>query len=813
MARKRPLKKQPVGKTRVVFFFLFLLLALIVLVSVLSPPVDFMKATGAFLRDSVGLLVFFIPVFLFLTGSLILRLNFALKWLQRTAAVFVSFFFLTAMLSMILCRIKPDYLYSTGGLLSARVVLAAQGLVGGFVSWAGLFSLFIISIVIFTGWDIGSDINSLVERFKKRSVRNKAAKKKPEFVEVPIVEQSSEPEEISVEAENPWIQQVQPNSETIEAPSFLIQNDVQTTTHTPVRVPIEMPAKQESQQFEVFPPVVTDAKIELVTEEKASVLVADKKPIFTAKPVIIPNPPVEEQQPPADETKTFKPAIDLSESYDKITQPRETKKATVNKNHETENQYALPGAEFLSLPADGERVHQSPAEIESRAALLVSTLADFGVECVVDDYTAGPVLTRYELIPGVGVKVNRILNLSNDLTRALKAKRIRILAPIPGTGAVGIEVPNKNPETVYLREIMSGFKKEIIPVALGKTLEGHTCIVDLTTMPHLLIAGATGSGKSVCVHAIISTILLTRTPYQVKLAMIDPKMLELSAYKGIPHLWAPVVVQTAKAQFLLNALVKEMEERYALLARTGVRSISEYNQRFDAKDVEEHLPYIVVVIDELADLMMVAAREVETPIARLAQMARAVGIHLVVATQRPSVDVITGMIKANFPSRIAFNVGSKVDSRTIIDMNGAEKLLGKGDMLYIPAAAPEPVRVHGSFISTSETRALVEFWKDQPEMPFEFEPPDDAAGNLYDPGKLDFDDPILEEVKRVIIDQQRASVSMVQRKFRVGYARAGKLIDMLEQLGVVGPHSGSRPRTVLVKKNENEGENTDNAEI
>ena len=356
-----------------------------------------------------------------------------------------------------------------------------------------------------------------------------------------------------------------------------------------------------------------------------------------------------------------------------------------------------------------------------------------------------------------------------------------------------------NPETVYLREILTKFNKEIIPVALGKNIEGHPYITDLTRMPHLLVAGATGSGKSVCIHAILSTILLTRSPYQVRLALIDPKMLELSAYEGVPHLWSPVVVQASKAKYLLNALVKEMEDRYAHLAGSKVRSIAEYNARFGPDQTDEYLPYIVVVIDELADLMMVSAREIEPAVARLAQMARAVGIHLVVATQRPSVDVLTGVIKANFPSRIAFNVGSIVDSRTILDMKGAEKLLGKGDMLFVPAASPEPIRVHGSFISTAETTDLVKYWKEQPKLDFEYEPPDDENGNLYDPGELDFDDPILDEVKRVIIAQQRASVSMVQRKFRVGYARAGKLIDMLERMGVVGPFVGSKPRQVLVK--------------
>ncbi len=743
-------KKQPLKKWRIILFFFFLFTALAVMVSLIAPPSGFMETVGIYLSGSLGLLVLFVPIFLFLTGSLILKLNYAEKWLRLSGAVLICSFFFAAMISLILCRIKADYLYLAGGLLTGRVVLAIQGLVGGVIGWVGLFSLFTISVVIFTGWDISADINSILGRCKAGTAVKKTGRSKPsrkiekEPHSHPLPDSDSM--QLPLETANPWIQ------------------------HPPEKIQ-----------------VINDPPVQAPLEEEVELTVPQKDP--------------ESKAPPVDISGGFKSGSVKTKTRKN---KNKAKKAKPNSELDTGDQYVLPGADFLSLPADGERQNQTTAEIEDRAKLLVSKLRDFGVECAIADSCPGPVLTRYELTPGVGVKVNRILNLSDDLALALAAKRIRILAPIPGKGAVGIEVPNRHPETVYLREIISRFKNELIPVALGKRLEGQPFIVDLTSMPHLLIAGATGSGKSVCVHAIISTILLTRSPYQVKLAMIDPKMLELSAYKGIPHLWAPVVVQTTKARYLLEALVKEMEERYALLARTGVRSIKEYNRRFGPDQSEENLPYIVVVIDELADLMMVSARDVEPAIARLAQMARAVGIHLVIATQRPSVDVITGVIKANFPSRIAFNVGSKTDSRTILDMNGAEKLLGKGDMLFVPAASPEPVRVHGSFISTEETKALVDFWREQPELPFEYEPPDDEHGNLYDPGVLNFDDPILDEVRRVVIAQQRASVSMVQRKFRVGYARAGKLIDMLEQLGVVGPHVGSKPRDVLVKPEQEE---------
>jgi S-DNA-T family DNA segregation ATPase FtsK/SpoIIIE len=408
------------------------------------------------------------------------------------------------------------------------------------------------------------------------------------------------------------------------------------------------------------------------------------------------------------------------------------------------------------------------------------------------------VLTRFELEPGPGVKVNRILGLADDLALAMRAKRVRILAPIPGRGVVGIEVPNAEPETVYLKEILDECDGKRIPIALGKRLGGDPFAADVCDMPHLLVAGATGSGKSVCLHSIISSILMTRNPREVRLALVDPKMLELSLYQEIPHLWSPVILQAGKATGLLEKLVEEMEDRYSKLTKEGARTIEEYNNEVKAGSEDERMPYVVVIIDELADLMLVSGSEVEQPIARLAQMARAVGIHLIVATQRPSVDVITGVIKANFPSRIAFNVQSKTDSRTILDMNGAEKLLGKGDMLFLPAASPEPVRVHGSFLSTDEAQRLVAFWRDQPSMPYEYEPPDDDVPGRSAAGELKLDDPLLDDARKLVVQFQQGSVSFLQRRLRVGYSRAARLIDMLEQMGVVGPFQGSKARDVLI---------------
>ena len=463
-----------------------------------------------------------------------------------------------------------------------------------------------------------------------------------------------------------------------------------------------------------------------------------------------------------------------------------------------------PPFSCLDLPLESSRKRMSRSVVEGQAQLLVEKLADFDIDCKVVSTHPGPVITRFEVAPGPGIKVNRFVSLSDDLALALRAKRIRILAPIPGKGAVGIEVPNPDPETVYLREIMDSVDRQVLPIALGKKIEGEPFVADICSMPHLLIAGATGSGKSVCIHSIIASILLTRTPSEVRIAMVDPKMLELSIYQGIPHMWAPVVLETRKTGMLLDALVLEMEKRYQRLARTGVRSISEFNSRLSAESEDERIPYIVLFIDELADLMMTLSNEVEPQIARLAQMARAVGIHLVLATQRPSVDVITGVIKANFPSRIAFNVQSKTDSRTILDMNGAEKLLGKGDMLFLPAASPEPMRIHGSFISTEETRTIVEHLKDQPPVPFEFDFPLDEVGNILEQTGIKIDDPLFEKAKQVVITTQQGSVSIIQRRLRVGYSRAASLIDMLEQAGVVGPFQGSKARDVMVTLEEME---------
>ena len=464
----------------------------------------------------------------------------------------------------------------------------------------------------------------------------------------------------------------------------------------------------------------------------------------------------------------------------------------------------IPGVELLDdVPEAASPVPES--ELEENAKLLTQTLLDFGVSGRVGEVHPGPVITRYEYIPGPGVRVAQILNRQDDLALKLRASRIRILAPIPGKAAVGIEVPNRTPSPIFLRRLLEtrAFQEASgpLPLALGKDIGGMPVTTELSRMPHLLIAGTTGSGKSVCLNALITSLLLKRTPAELRLLMIDPKMLELPMYNGIPHLLADVVTDAKASVRSFRWALAEMERRYRILAARGCRNLASYNDKFDREgpreEGEEKLPYIVLIIDELADLMITSGREVEEPIARLAQTARAVGLHLIVATQRPSVDVITGVIKANFPARIAFQVASRIDSRTILDQNGADSLLGKGDMLFLPPGQASPLRVHGAYVSEEETQRLAEAWRQQgaPEACAGLEQvlaePEVGTGGLGD-------DPLFQDAARLVVAAGQASASLLQRRLKVGYARAARLVDMLEGAGVVAPQEGSKPREILV---------------
>ena len=466
----------------------------------------------------------------------------------------------------------------------------------------------------------------------------------------------------------------------------------------------------------------------------------------------------------------------------------------------------------IQLLAEGEKkgVKGGKKAVADTATKLQKTLYSFGVSAKVENVSVGPAITRYELKPAEGVRVSKIANLADDIALNLAAETIRIEAPIPGKQAVGIEVPNKDNEMVPLRDIIDcdAFKnhKSKLAFALGKDVAGNEVVTDIAKMPHVLIAGATGSGKSVCINTMIASIIYKAKPSEVKLVMVDPKVVELSVYNGIPHLLIPVVTDPKKAAGALAWAVQEMVNRYSLFASKNVRDIKGYNAALEEEGEGQKLPQIVIIIDELSDLMMVSPKDVEDSICRLAQMARAAGMHLVIATQRPSVDVITGIIKANIPSRIAFSVSSQVDSRTILDMAGAEKLLGKGDMLFYPAGAPKPTRIQGAFISDKEVEKIVDFVKNNGEATYndeiiqQIENANSTDKEIDQADEDDDTDPLLMEAIDVVVETGQASTSFIQRRFKVGYARAGRIIDQMEERGIISGFQGSKPREVLMSK-------------
>ena len=484
---------------------------------------------------------------------------------------------------------------------------------------------------------------------------------------------------------------------------------------------------------------------------------------------------------------------------------------TAKQSEEQHKPYEFPPVELLSVPKEiPGRV--SDSELRETAARLQDTLRSFNVNVTMGPVTCGPTVTRFEVLPEQGVRVNKITNLTDDLKLSLAAPSVRIEAPIPGKSAVGIEVPNPEPSPVYFRELLEGddFRKAKSPVtfAVGKDIAGKRIMTDIAKMPHLLIAGATGSGKSVCINTLIMSILYKADPSDVKLIMIDPKVVELSVYNGIPHLFCPVVTDPREAASALNWAVREMMERYNLFKELGVRNISGYNQKIKTVEDPEKagyskMPSLVIIVDEFADLMMVASKEVEDAVCRLAQLARAAGIHLVLATQRPSVNVITGVIKANIPSRIAFSVSSAIDSRTILDKGGAEKLLGKGDMLFFPSGESEPVRVQGAFVSDKEVSDVVEFLceaNEEPEYNHEVTAiTEESDGTVTEAvsEKPDVDE-YFADAGRFVIESERAAAGQLQRRFSIGFNRAGRIIDQLHQAGVVGPAEGTKPRKVLM---------------
>ena len=488
----------------------------------------------------------------------------------------------------------------------------------------------------------------------------------------------------------------------------------------------------------------------------------------------------------------IKPRIHIAPQDEKIVDPHERDEPKLV------GEYHLPSIDLLQDPPKIP-TNKIQDGLMNGAQLLEETLLDFGVNARVADIERGPAITRYELEPAPGVKVQKITALSDDIALAMRAAAVRIVAPIPGKNRVGIEVPNTDSATVFLKDVLSTNQfhtsKSKLTLSLGKDIAGVPMVADLAEMPHLLIAGTTGSGKTVCVNGIIMSMLINASPDDVKFVMIDPKMVELAQYNDIPHLLSPVVTDTKKASGALNWVVAEMESRYRKLSKEGVRNIAAYNKS------GQHMPYIVVIIDELADLMQVSAKTVESAITRIAQLSRAVGIHMILATQRPSVDVITGVIKANFPARISFKVASKVDSRTVLDMNGAETLLGKGDMLFIKPGDAKPTRGQCSFVKDDEIAKVIQFIKDQ-QAPMYNEGITNQQMGTGPGGGTDQQDEYYDEAVRLVIETNQASVSILQRRMRLGYTRAARLIDMMEQSGIVGPYCGSKPRDILIDREQ-----------
>ncbi|MCK9557351.1 MAG: DNA translocase FtsK [Candidatus Cloacimonetes bacterium] len=491
----------------------------------------------------------------------------------------------------------------------------------------------------------------------------------------------------------------------------------------------------------------------------------------------------------------------------KSTEPEQRPPKVVLEGFEDDREYQMPNVEeFLESPvklSDKDR-KEIEAQILETSAILQNKLAEFGIEAEVRNVNIGPIITQYELEPAKGVKVSKFSSLADDLALAIKAKSIRVQAPIPGRGLIGIEIPNLTRDMIYLKDLLLCEEmrkhKSKLAFGLGKDISGRPIVTDLAKMPHLLIAGATGSGKSVCINTILMSLIMRTTPDDLRLILIDPKRVELAGYADLPHLIGSVVTDPDTALETMYWAVKEMERRYELLQEAKVREIIGYNDKY-AQDVSmERLPYIVIVVDEFADLIMTSGKDIELPITRLAQMARAVGIHLILATQRPSIKVITGIIKANFPARIAFQVSSRVDSRVILDMIGAERLLGNGDMLFLPPGKATSERIHGAYVSDSEIARVNEYMATQPK------PKQDFSLKLEDGGRgggfVEWDDELFPEAARVIVRSGTASVSMLQRHFKIGYARAGRLVDLLEQAQIVGPHLGSKSRDVLANRDD-----------
>ena len=800
------------------------------------PPSNFIGPVGAWISFvlfmTVGLGAYVLPLWLLGFGVVLI-----FRGVEHVRAKVVwAACFMLAMTCLIDLRadwfatpMRSLNLSAPGGIPAQVIthVLAVQ-LLGGLGAGILLLSIALASLVLFFGWDaiqreclrLAGMVGSARERFAAAEPEPEPARRKPAIQE--------------------W------KRERIERVAAKTERDERAKQKEFVVVSDETAKDAEAEQPEVEPVPARGSRGAARLRDREAPVVAEEPP----------------EAGPAAEEQDEAPAVAAAEPArpEKAEKPRPAPRAAVAKPAlpaptspaplPPQGDYQLPPTTLLGeVPPVSERVIRGDTDTTGR--IIVQTLAEFGIETDLKSFESGPVVTRYELVPAAGVKVERIANLSNNLALSLKANSVRVQAPIPGKGTVGVEVPNVASSAVYLREILEGPvwnpAKYEVPIVIGKDVGGNDMIADLATMPHLLIAGATGSGKTVCMNTILAGLLMSRTPTQLQLMLVDPKIVEFSVYNNLPHLLGSrteVITDPKRVVGGLRWAITEMEKRYKIMARAGVRNIKSFNQRpiekqqdlfggagdDPANRIPDRMPYIVIVIDELADLMLTAGAEIEGYIARLAQLSRAVGIHMIIATQRPSVNVITGTIKANFPGRIAFQVAQKNDSRIILDANGADKLLGRGDMLFLPPGSSKLIRAQGALTTDEDIRRIVDFIKKQVPRPAEpaaeAAPASPAGGNApavapapapvpvaapaagptssFDDmlasgaGGEDSDDELIEKSIAIIRETRRASTSSLQRRLRIGYTRAARVMDVLEERGVVGPARGSDPREILI---------------
>lgn len=756
----------------------FFTIALISMVGLLGFNVGFVGFYFAkVLLYMFGIGAYIIPLFGMLLGWRYICVHQRITFSMRFFGIVALFFTLLAIYHhfMILPgnEILPDSLPAGGGLIGGTILFVLRKFFGVDGAIIILFAGMIGSVLLSTTWSLAV---GLLKTKKQAQSGMVTAKQTISATYEKIVEVEQKVRHSVYNQEKDQHFKEEDNVQVPEKSSKKEAIDTIDTSENLVAAEIEAPLAK-TDKTELTEPAATDFSIQFMETESQDISSDVPEQVSPEKPLEAEASFIKEAE---------KEILPLDAVADEKKLP----------------EYRLPEVRHILSKKIKGKNNQLEKEIADNAKILEATLNSFNVKAKLVNACHGPAVTRYELEPAAGVKVSKIVNLADDISLKLAAPSVRIEAPIPGKAAIGIEVPNKELAGVQLREVLESDKfdaaKSKLTVGLGMDIGGQAIFADLAKMPHLLVAGATGSGKSVCINTIITSVLFKAKPDEVKFILIDPKMVELSNYNGIPHLMVPVVTDAKKAASVLNWAVQEMENRYAKFAKHGVRDMERYNR----SQPEDKMPAVVIIIDELADLMMVAPHDVEDAICRLAQKARAAGLHLILATQRPSVDVITGIIKANIPSRISFSVSSQIDSRTILDMSGAEKLLGKGDMLYYPVGASKPVRVQGAFISDQEVEDLLDFIRQQgAEAEANEEIISFTENALKDesiPDKETQQDELLERAIDAVLATGQASSSSLQRRFRIGYTRAARLIDMMEELQIIGPNNGSKPREILM---------------